>query len=609
MKALYKILALSAVVALTGCAKETATKDAETVNSGKVSLRVFTNETKVTLDTTGTTYPLSWEKGDVINVSDGTSTYTFEASEAGTDVIFTGESELKTGTTYGFHGDKFSKFDGSVATASVDASQSGLLSEVGNNFASYAYDGENNPCTELEFTPAVSLLKFKVVATNVPTAITFEGVGGSYTVDTKEGTVEAVDAVDVSISGIEANTTYFAVVVPGEYKNGIQISYTLNGEEIDYLAPKTGITIEPGMIYNVGTINLNTWKLVDSNETLDECGDGQYMIAYWDGATLRALSLENLAANADEVATIFQGGEGFQYFRSNAKKCYNTLVAKNYIDITEYHKGTDLTGDETLITLPEDAETAVKTITMSGDDVTVENNYSLTLSISSDDENRGLGIDIDSDGYATIKGAFDVESVIGVVTKLNETEPAWTVQTIVEAFASEDAARTHLYNMAEQMGFRKTQKLLDIVREEADKKNSMAVAACDLQNVVFDTTKDGFTLRCKTWDQMKADQILEVVNGYLNTTTDNLDVTDYTTLADLINSYLGTSFTVDQIQKAFETVGTDGKANWDALIAKYKTKIMNWEEKIKTYVGKGSETGDRYKNVQLWYKVGSGKSE
>jgi len=597
MKATYKFMAIAAaLVAFAGCAKEISNEEVKA--EGNVKILVSTNATKSVLDGTA----INWAKDDAIVVNDGSAdhTYTYSKEDEANKVVFTGSDKLETGTNYAFF-PSTATFSGSTATFTLSDAQDG----TGADIPMYATSTEK-PCYELEFDVAAAVLKFQVAATTMPSAIKFSaaGIAGESTVDVTSGTVAAGKGEAVTVTASFAKETdYYVVVLPGTYADGIQISYTLNGEEVDYLAPVKDVEIVAGKLYDMGTINLNTWKLVDSEETLDECGDGEYMIAYWDGTTLRALSVKQLAANADEVAKIFQGGEGFQYFRGQAKTCYNTLVASNYIDITENHKGTALNGDETVITLPDEAEEAVATITMSGTDVTIENNYSLKLSIDGDER----GIEIAENGDATIKGAFDVESVIGVVTKLNVTEPAWTVQTLVEAFASEDAARTHLYNMVEQMGYEKTDKLLDLARKEAARDGSMAVAAADLQNVVFDTTKDGFTLRCKTWDQMKANEILEVVNGYLNTEVEDLEVTDYASLAQLINSYLGTSFTADQVQKAFENVGTDGKANWDALIAKYKTKILNWEEKIKTYVGKGSETGDRYKNVQLWYKVGSGE--
>jgi|GEM_PF-5014872 len=587
MKALYKILALSAVVALTGCAKETATKDAETVNTGKVSILVSSNATKSVLDGTA----INWANGDAIVVNDGSAdhTYTYSGEDEANKVVFEGEDELTTNTNYAFF-PSVATFSGSTATFTVAESQDG----TGANIPMYAYSTEN-PCVELEFDVAAAVLKFQVAATTMPSAIKFaaNGIAGESTVDVTSGTVGTGKSNAVTVeTNFAKKTDYYVVVLPGTYADGIQISC----DDVDYLAPKKDITLEAGKLYDMGTINLNTWKLVASDEDVK---NGEYMIAIWEGTTLKVLSLKNLASNADKVASTYKDGEGIGYYKQNAKNIYNTLVKGNYLDVTGNHKGTAFTGGEKLITLPDEAETAVSTITMTDDNVTVANgSYSFVL------EKYGVTI---SDGTATITGRPQAESVVSILTTMNGNEPAWSVQTVVDYFADSDLARKHLYNMLSDMGYNKTDKLTDLYKDEYA---TDAFQDFYLANVVFDTSKDGYTVRCKTWKQM--DQFVQVfipqIQGYLEKTTAQLQATDYAKLAAYINEYLGQTVTADQIKAAFEDTTVDGTANWDALIAEYKTKINNWISKAETYVGKASDqSSKRYTQVQLWYKVGSGE--
>ncbi len=287
-KIIYTLFAFAAVT-FVSCTKEESTPENEQ-SQPEVELvpMTFTAgvDTKVTL---GVNNAINWEKTDKISIFDGTGNREFtivESSIVGNTATFTGEvAATATDFVALYPYASEAKYDAGKITG-VPLSKTGKFAPVATASAS----SDNNI---LNFTTVIGFVKFKLADAEGVTSVTISGnngelIGGSITIDTKEGKTTAV-APAITIApegGIQANTDYYIPMAAGTIASGITIS-TTNGTTYSYKTSTKSTTISANTAFNLGSLsgffstpkNYVKWIHGDSftigGQTFNQAANGQ----------------------------------------------------------------------------------------------------------------------------------------------------------------------------------------------------------------------------------------------------------------------------------------------------------------------------------------------
>lgn len=287
-KIIYTLFAFAAVT-FVSCTKEESTPENEqTQPEVELVPMTFTAgvDTKVTL---GEKNAINWEETDKISIFDGTDNREFtivKGSITGNTATFTGEVAATAKdfvALYPYTKDA-SYTDGKIT--GVPLSKTGKFAPVATASASL----DNNT---LNFTTVIGFVKFKLADADGVTSVTISGnngelIGGSITIDTKEGKTTAVaPAITLApAGGISANTEYYIPMAACTIPSGITIS-TTNGTKYSYKTSAHSTTISENKAFNLGSLsgfsstpkNYVKWIHGDSftigGQTFNQAANGQ----------------------------------------------------------------------------------------------------------------------------------------------------------------------------------------------------------------------------------------------------------------------------------------------------------------------------------------------
>lgn len=133
-------------------------------------------------------------------------------------------------------------------------------------FASGAFNEERGTDGSVTFTNLCAILCFKMPAyidgakSVVVRAKSGAAIAGTVTIDCTRSVITSVSgssSVTVSSDAMAASGAYYVAIAPGTYENGFSFTVTTAGGS-SYMAQTTKtLPAEAGVIYNLGTVNLN----------------------------------------------------------------------------------------------------------------------------------------------------------------------------------------------------------------------------------------------------------------------------------------------------------------------------------------------------------------
>lgn len=307
-----------------------------------------------------------WNKADKVSIFDGKSNNLFRSQGAGESAVLAGEA-IHAKVLYGLTPyDSEATLSEAVISASIPENQT-VASAVYPNIAVAKTEDINS----MEFTPIAGFVKIEIaddaegVTAVKVTSTGGETIAGAVTVDmssTKAKVTPASTTATISATAFEGafkiGSAYYIAVLPGTYKEGITIFYTIKDET--YEMPVIGpLTVNVGEALSLGKIErplspnekmfLGEWQVSKWGSRAFDDPTGQYAwISANKGIPLPETSKDDIITfNADGSLKINLGADG---------KAYNVAA--------ETAVGVELTGKETW-TLVE-AEDGALTLKLSG---------------------------------------------------------------------------------------------------------------------------------------------------------------------------------------------------------------------------------------------------
>lgn len=255
-KIIYTLFAFAAVT-FVSCTKEESTPENEqTQPEVELVPMTFTAgvDTKVTL---GEKNAINWEETDKISIFDGTDNREFtivKGSITGNTATFTGEVAASAK-------DFVALYPYTKGASYIDGKITGVpLSKTGK-FAPVATASASSDNNTLNFTTVIGFVKFKLADAEGVTSVTISGnngelIGGSITIDTKEGKTNAVaPAITLApAGGISANTEYYIPMAACTIPSGITIS-TTNDTQYSYKTSTKSTEIAANKAFNLGSLS------------------------------------------------------------------------------------------------------------------------------------------------------------------------------------------------------------------------------------------------------------------------------------------------------------------------------------------------------------------